>query len=99
MFQLAKEVDELLAGNEEKFKGNVASVDTPSAPLHKAKVVKAPALPTMPSASHIDAVPQATPINRNRVVHKKVKTKLQYKCVEKVSKTAIKRNQKQKYVL
>ncbi len=75
MFQLAKEVDELLAGNEEKFKGNVASVDTPSAPLHKAKVVKAPAVPAMPSASHIDAVPQATPINRNRVVHKKVKNR------------------------
>ena len=80
MFQLAKEVDELLAGNEEKFKGNVASVDTPSAPSHKAKVVKALVLPTMPSASHIDAVPQATPINRNRVVHKKVKAKVQYKC-------------------
>jgi len=30
------------------------------------------AVPTMASSSHLDAVPQATPINRNRVVHKKV---------------------------
>lgn len=28
----------------------------------------------MPSASHLDAVPQATPINRNRVYNKKVRT-------------------------
>jgi hypothetical protein len=27
----------------------------------------------MASASHLDAVPQATPINRNRVIHKKVR--------------------------
>lgn len=31
-------------------------------------------MPTMPSASHLDAVPQATPINRNRVYNKKVRT-------------------------
>ena len=28
----------------------------------------------MPNSSHLDAVPQATPINRNRVIHKKVRT-------------------------
>jgi hypothetical protein len=71
--QLAKEVDELLAGNEEKFKGSVASVDTPSASAHKPKLVKpASFAPSVSSSSHLDAVPQATPINRNRVVHKKV---------------------------
>lgn len=26
----------------------------------------------MPNSSHLDAVPQPTPINRNRVIHKKV---------------------------
>ena len=41
--------------------------------LLQPKPVKAvTAVPTMASASHLDAVPQATPINRNRVVHKKV---------------------------
>ncbi|TRY77899.1 hypothetical protein TCAL_08110 [Tigriopus californicus] len=34
----------------------------------------APFVPTMPNSSHLDAVPQPTPINRNRVVHKKVRT-------------------------
>ena len=73
-FQLAKEIDELLAGAEEKFKGSaVASVDTPSTPAHKPKALKpAHYVPSVPSSSHLDAVPQATPINRNRVVHKKV---------------------------
>ena len=28
----------------------------------------------VPNSTHLDAVPQATPINRNRVVHKKVRT-------------------------
>ena len=68
-------MDELLAGNEEKFKGSaVASVDTPTAPVHKPKALKpASYVPSVPSSSHLDAVPQATPINRNRVVHKKVR--------------------------
>jgi hypothetical protein len=49
-FQLAKEVDELLAGSEDKFKGNVASVDTPSSAVHKPKMVKpASYVPTVPS--------------------------------------------------
>lgn len=33
-----------------------------------------PWVPTMPNSSHLDAVPQATPINRNRVQTKKVRT-------------------------
>ena len=28
----------------------------------------------MPNSTHLDAVPQASPINRNRVIHKKVRT-------------------------
>lgn len=29
-------------------------------------------VPSLPNSSHLDAVPQATPINRNRVAAKKV---------------------------
>ena len=31
-------------------------------------------VPSLPNSSHLDAVPQATPINRNRVAAKKVRT-------------------------
>jgi len=63
----------LIHGNEDKYKGGVASVDTPSAIVHKQKVPKTQSfVTTVPSSSHLDAVPQATPINRNRVVYKKV---------------------------
>lgn len=31
-------------------------------------------VPNLPNSSHLDAVPQATPINRNRVQNKKVRT-------------------------
>lgn len=31
-------------------------------------------VPSLPNSSHLDAVPQATPINRNRVATKKVRT-------------------------
>lgn len=34
----------------------------------------APWVPSLPNSSHLDAVPQATPINRNRVNMKKVRT-------------------------
>lgn len=33
-----------------------------------------PWVPSLPNSSHLDAVPQATPINRNRVAAKKVRT-------------------------
>lgn len=34
----------------------------------------APWVPSLPNSSHLDAVPQATPINRNRIIQKKVRT-------------------------
>ena len=60
---LAKEVEEILAGHEEKFKGTITTVgiDTPSAtPSQRPKVVKPPPtfVQTVPSSSHLDAVPQ-----------------------------------------
>ena len=56
------------------FTGSQTNADG-STPAVKAKPVKpASIVPAMPNSSHLDAVPQATPINRNRVVHKKVRT-------------------------
>jgi len=70
---LAREVEDLLAGRDDQFKGNAGNSDTPK--LDKPKIIKPPAaVAAMPNSSHLDAVPQPTPINRNRVLHKKVRT-------------------------
>ncbi len=81
---LVTEVDDLLYGNEDKYKGNVTSSANAStaaletslnASFSKPKPPKpASYVPQLPNSSHLDAVPQATPINRNRVIHKKVRT-------------------------
>uniref|UniRef100_T1GBS9 SWI/SNF Subunit INI1 DNA binding domain-containing protein n=1 Tax=Megaselia scalaris TaxID=36166 RepID=T1GBS9_MEGSC len=70
----AAEVDEIVSGNDEKYKA--VSVNTSEPPLPREnKSKKAPQwVPTMPNSSHLDAVPQATPINRNRVHSKKIRT-------------------------
>jgi SWI/SNF-related matrix-associated actin-dependent regulator of chromatin subfamily B protein 1 len=41
-----------------------------------AKLLKpmTPFVPVMPNSTHLDAVPQPTPINHNRVIHKKVRS-------------------------
>eukprot|EP00090_Calanus_glacialis_P026394 TRINITY_DN414_c0_g1_i1.p1 TRINITY_DN414_c0_g1~~TRINITY_DN414_c0_g1_i1.p1 ORF type:complete len:371 (-),score=137.99 TRINITY_DN414_c0_g1_i1:150-1262(-) len=71
---LAREVEDILGGRDDQFKGSQTNADG-STPAVKAKPVKpASIVPAMPNSSHLDAVPQATPINRNRVVHKKVRT-------------------------
>jgi len=73
----AKEVEELLYGNEDKYKGNMTT-SAIAALNESSSRSKAPAKPSTyaptPNSTHLDAVPQATPINRNRVVHKKVRT-------------------------
>jgi len=70
---LAREIDEIVNGVDEAYKnGPGAPGETPLKP--KVVLKAAPAVPAMASSSHLDAVPQATPINRNRVVHKKVRT-------------------------
>lgn len=75
---MAKEVEELLYGNEDKFKGSMAAAASNESSQFggtpKPKVAKPPSYVPIPNSSHLDAVPQATPINRNRVVHKKVRT-------------------------
>lgn len=68
------DVDEMIAGNDDKFKA-VSVHSSEPLPLRENKSKKpAPWVPTMPNSSHLDAVPQATPINRNRVQTKKVRT-------------------------
>ena len=105
---LAKEVEEILAGNEERYKTTMfiegagtsgTSTPTPvivapanptpssaaisaavtaaaSTPARTPRGAKkdAPYAPVVSNSSHLDAVPQPTPINRNRVVHKKVRS-------------------------
>ena len=77
---LAKEVEELLCGNEEKFKGGMSAASASfndSSNLggfQKPKVAKPASYAPIPNSTHLDAVPQPTPINRNRVLHKKVRT-------------------------
>ena len=72
---LAREIEDILHGNDERFKGtsNAGDGSAPSSAMKaKPKPVVSAAVPAMPNSSHLDAVPQATPINRNRVIHKKV---------------------------
>lgn len=74
---VAKEVEELLYGNEEKYKGNmttsaIAALNESSAA--RKSVTKPTTFAPVPNSTHLDAVPQATPINRNRVMHKKIRT-------------------------
>ena len=100
----ASEVEDILAGNEEKYRGSfvsgfaankhqssgasaalaaalaaggsaaggaAAGLSTP-ARAAKTGAKGTPFVPVIANSSHLDAVPQPTPINRNRVVHKKV---------------------------
>ena len=60
---IAREVQELLYGNEEKYKGITTSSLNDSTSFSKPKVAKATIAP-VPNSTHLDAVPQATPINR-----------------------------------
>ena len=64
---IAREVQELLYGNEEKYKGITTSTLNDSAGgsgFSKPKVAKPSSFAPVPNSTHLDAVPQATPINR-----------------------------------
>lgn len=68
------DVDDIIAGKDDRFKA-VSVHSSEPLPLRESKSKKPqPWVPTMPNSSHLDAVPQATPINRNRVHTKKVRT-------------------------
>ncbi|KAL3857510.1 hypothetical protein ACJMK2_012172 [Sinanodonta woodiana] len=72
----ASEVDEILEGNDDKYKAvslGGGGGDTAAARDLKAK--RSTWVPTVPSSSHhLDAVPCSTPINRNRLGKSKVRT-------------------------
>merc|ERR1719225_1818079 len=73
---LANQVEDILNGRDDQFKGKetVVSIDPSATPARPKPAKPVSIVPAMPNSSHLDAVPQATPINRNRVVHKKVRT-------------------------
>merc|ERR1712126_476828 len=72
---LANQVEDILNGRDDQFKGKESNADPSATPASRPKPAKpASIVPAMPNSSHLDAVPQATPINRNRVIHKKVRT-------------------------
>lgn len=71
----ATEVQDIIDGNDDKYKAVSVHSSESTVPREREKSKKtAPWMPTMPNSSHLDAVPQATPINRNRVYNKKVRT-------------------------
>lgn len=70
----ASEVEDIIEGNDDKYKAISVHTTEPITPRESKSKKPAPWVPTMPNSSHLDAVPQATPINRNRVQNKKVRT-------------------------
>lgn len=70
----ASEVDDIIAGNDEKYKAISVHSSEPLITRESKSKKQASWVPTMPNSSHLDAVPQATPINRNRVHQKKIRT-------------------------
>ena len=74
---LAHQIEDIIKGLDDQFKGKETNPDPAATPAaqQRPKPAKPPSIvPAMPNSSHLDAVPQATPINRNRVIHKKVRT-------------------------
>ncbi|XP_050441134.1 SWI/SNF-related matrix-associated actin-dependent regulator of chromatin subfamily B member 1 isoform X2 [Adelges cooleyi] len=70
----ASEVEDIIDGNDERYKA-VSVTSTEPLIAREAKGKKsAPWVPSLPNSSHLDAVPQATPINRNRIIQKKIRT-------------------------
>ncbi|KAL7648178.1 UNVERIFIED_CONTAM: hypothetical protein RMT77_000081 [Armadillidium vulgare] len=76
----ATEVEEIIDGSDEKYKAvSVRQQQDPDSAASKiadrqTKKPATPWVPTISNSSHLDAVPQATPINRNRIITKKVRT-------------------------
>ncbi|XP_070572001.1 SWI/SNF-related matrix-associated actin-dependent regulator of chromatin subfamily B member 1-like isoform X1 [Ptychodera flava] len=69
----ASEVQEILEGNDEKYKA--VSISTEPTPLREAKAKRRDWVPTLPNSSHhLDAVPCSTAINRNRIGPKRQRT-------------------------
>ena len=70
----ASEVDEIFAGNDDKYKAVSINTDT-SLVTREAKPKRPNWAPTVPNTSHhLDAVPCSTPISRNRIGMKRIRT-------------------------
>nr|XP_026488968.1 SWI/SNF-related matrix-associated actin-dependent regulator of chromatin subfamily B member 1-A isoform X1 [Vanessa tameamea] len=96
----ASEVEDIIEGNDEKFRYKAVSVSQELATPRESKSKKPhnPSwLPVMPNSSHLDAVPQATPISRTRVHNKKVRTFPL--CFDDTDMTAMLENSSQKQIL
>ncbi|CAF0744123.1 unnamed protein product [Adineta steineri] len=64
------EVDEILGGHDEKYRASTMNTDSTVTRTDKPK--RTTTLPTLSTNSHyLDAVPTATPVNRNRTMIKK----------------------------
>ncbi|KAG5886550.1 hypothetical protein JTB14_012768 [Gonioctena quinquepunctata] len=70
----ATEVEDIIEGNDEKYKSVSVHTSEPPAPREGKSKKNQQWAPSLPNSSHLDAVPQATTINRNRVASKKVRT-------------------------
>lgn len=69
----ATEVDEIFAGNDEKYKA--VSISTEPSVQRESKQKRPNWAPSLPNTSHhLDAVPCSTSIARNRIGHKRVRT-------------------------
>ncbi|XP_033114771.1 SWI/SNF-related matrix-associated actin-dependent regulator of chromatin subfamily B member 1-like [Anneissia japonica] len=70
----AREVEEVLEGNDEKYKA--VSINTELTPLRDSKQKRSRDwVPAMPNSSHhLDAVPCSTPISRTRITGKRQRT-------------------------
>ncbi|KAM7311064.1 SWI/SNF-related matrix-associated actin-dependent regulator of chromatin subfamily B member 1 isoform X2 [Ixodes scapularis] len=70
----AVEVDEIFDGKDDKYRAVSVSAEPPVQRETKSKRGST-WMPTLPNSSHhLDAVPCSTPVNRNRIAHKKIRT-------------------------
>ncbi|VVC38190.1 Chromatin-remodeling complex component Sfh1/SNF5,SNF5/SMARCB1/INI1 [Cinara cedri] len=70
----ASEVEDVIDGNDERYKAVSVTSTEPLITRESKGKKSVPWVPSLPNSSHLDAVPQATPINRNRIIQKKVRT-------------------------
>ncbi|XP_017770292.1 PREDICTED: SWI/SNF-related matrix-associated actin-dependent regulator of chromatin subfamily B member 1 isoform X3 [Nicrophorus vespilloides] len=68
------EVEDIIEGNDDKYKAVSVHTTEPLLPREGKTKKSMQWVPSLPNSSHLDAVPQATTINRNRVASKKVRT-------------------------
>ncbi|XP_037092692.1 SWI/SNF-related matrix-associated actin-dependent regulator of chromatin subfamily B member 1-like [Pollicipes pollicipes] len=76
----AAEIEDLITGKDDRYRSAALQNAVPSEVIAVLpKEIKTPRksavhVPAQPNSSHMDPVPQSTPINRNRVVTKRVRT-------------------------